>query len=121
MSDLSENCDVCYRACLSQLPASIVINGGLTATTNYILKVTDKFGNKYSTPPTATDGSGNLTVAVPGTFPAQWFNRDAGVFKFEASLTAQPWAPATLTFGANTYTCILVEFVNDASNINTIQ
>ena len=119
--DLLQNCDTCYRACLSQLPASITINGGLTASTSYVLKVTDKFGNKYSTPAAATDGSGNFTVAVPDTFPAQWFNRQAGVFKFELSLTAQPWAPATLTFGANTCTCILVEFVNDASNINTIQ
>jgi hypothetical protein len=121
MTDLLENCNECYQACLTQLPASIIIKGQLSATTNYILKVTDKFGNKYSAPATATDGSGNLTVAVPVNFPLNWFNRSAGEFKFEVSLTAQPWAPAALTFNANTYTCILVQFTNDDSNVNTIQ
>ena len=119
--DLLENCDECYTACLSELPASIIINGNLQASTNYILKVTDKFGNRYSAPATATDGSGNLTVAIPVNFPLNWFNHNAGKFKFEISKTAQPWAPATLTFGANTYTCIIVQFVHDPSLINTIQ
>ena len=83
--DLLENCDECYQACLSELQDSIVINGGLAANTNYILKVIDKFGNKFSSPLTETDGSGNLTVPVPVSFPTAWFNRNAGSFKIGAS------------------------------------
>ena len=120
-TDLLQNCDTCYTACLTQLPATITIKGALQASTNYILKVTDKFGNKYSAPATGTDGSGNLTVSIPVNFPLNWFNRSAGKFIFEVSKTAQPWAPEALTFNAQTYTCVVVEFTSDSLNINTIQ
>ena len=118
---LLENCDTCYLATLSELPASLIINGALQPSTNYILKVTDKFGNKFSAPATGTDGSGNLTVAIPVNFPINWLNHNAGKFLLEVSKTAQPWQPETLTFGANTYTCIIAQFVTDPSGINTIQ
>ena len=68
--DLLENCDPCYRACLSELPASISINGRLAANTNYILKVTDKFGNRYST---AAKQLKNCEVAISGPWPPYHF------------------------------------------------
>ena len=119
--DLLENCDECYQACLSEFQSSIVIKGGLAANTNYILKLIDKFGNKFSSPLTETDGSGNLTVAVPVSFPTAWFNRNAGSFKMEVSRITQPWTPEPMTLGTNPFTCILVQFVDDDSSINTIQ
>jgi hypothetical protein len=120
--DLLENCDECYQFTLSELPAtSIIIKGGLTPTTNYILKVTDKFGNKYSSTTQSTDGSGNLTVTLGASFPPQFFNRNAGTFRFEVSKTAMPWAPETVTFNSIGYTCVLVDFVNDDSAVNVIE
>ncbi len=113
--DLLENCQDCYAAQLNEFPATLTIKGHLTATTNYILKVTDKFGNAYSAPATATDGAGVLTMNTPVGFPLQWFNRNNGKFKFEVSLVAQPWHAEILTFNSEPYTCIWVEFVKDVS------
>jgi hypothetical protein len=119
--DLLENCSECYAVQLSEFPASVIIKGGLAANTNYILKVFDKFGNAYSAPASETDGTGNLTVTVPGSFPVGWFNRNAGSFKLEVSLLAQPWQPVEFTFNSVAYPCIDVEFVNDQSGVNTIE
>jgi hypothetical protein len=119
--DLLQNCGICYSAQLSQLPQSIVINGGLAASTSYIVKVTDKFGNRYSTPATETDGSGVLTFNIPISFPTGWFSSTAGSFEIEVSQTAQPWQAETLTFDNVLYTCIEVCFVNDNGGVNTIE
>ena len=119
--DLLENCDDCFQACLSELPENIVIKGGLTATTNYYIKVIDKFNNKFTTPAIASDGAGSLHIAIPDTFPAQWLNRNAGKFKVKVSKTLQPWTPESMTLGGSPFSCILVEFVNDDTSINTIQ
>jgi hypothetical protein len=119
--DLLQNCSVCYAAQLSQFPQSISIKGALAPNTAYIVKVTDKFGNRFSTAPTDTDSSGVLTFNIPVSFPTGWFSSTAGNFEIEVSQTAQPWTPATLTFDSQAYTCIEVCFVNDNSGVNTIE
>lgn len=119
--DLLENCDDCYQFNISEFPSSLIIKAGLEISTWYILKVIDKFGNRFSSVPTVSSGAGVLTIAIGNSFPAQMFNRNAGSFRLELSKTAQPWTPVTVTFATVPYECILVECVNDASNINTIQ
>lgn len=120
--NLLESCSECYQFTLSELPAAqIIIKAGLTRGTNYILKVTDKFGNRYSAAAQAAGGDGSLTVNLGVSFPPQFFNRNAGSFTFEISQTAIPWTPVNLTFNGTAYTCIIVDFVNDGSAINVIQ
>jgi hypothetical protein len=119
--DLLENCNICYSVELSQFSDSITIKARLTASTGYYIKVTDKFGNAYTTEEIETDGSGYLVMPVPISFPTGWFNRNAGGFNFQISKTTQPWAPETLTFGSSTYTCVAVEFVLDTTPLNIIE
>lgn len=121
--DLLENCVAGYEYQLSELPTSIVIVAGLTPATDYIVKVADKFDNKYSTEAITSDGDGTLTFDLPVSFPSNWFYRNAGKFYFEVSETAVPWTPVELNLGNPTaqYTQIIVEFINDNGNINIIQ
>lgn len=119
--DLLQNCEECYVFKLSEYIDTVVIKAGLSADTNYILKVTDQFGNKFSTGAITSAGDGSLTIPVPDSFPKAWFNRNNGRKKFELSLTAQPWAPVNLTFNTVIYTCIVVEFISDDAGVNIIQ
>lgn len=120
--DLLENCVAAYPYCLSELPSLLTVKAGFTPGTGYLLKVTDKFGNRFSAGPVEAAGDGSITInPIPNSFPAAWFNREAGKFLFEFSETAQPWQPVQLSFGGNIYTAIVVEFVNDNSGINIIE
>lgn len=115
--DLLENCDECYQAQLNEFPANILFKANLSANTNYFLKVVDKFNNAFVSVQTMSDGSGNITIVIPNTWPPQWFNRNAGKFNFSFSKVAQPWAQEQMLLGTpqNTYNCIEIEFAKDAS------
>ncbi len=129
--DLLEDCELCYPFTLSEFPETIVIEGGLNPAIQYYFKVTDKFQNSFITEQITPNVDGDVIlqvvagVPVPpssftGTLPAAWFNKNAGKFYIEASLTTDEWIPVNLTFNAETYQCIVVEFVNDDSEKNTI-
>ena len=119
-NNLLESCAGCYASQLSEYPASLTINAGLAAGVNYIVKATDKFGNRFSTAPIAALTNGSLVITIPQSFPQQWFNRNAGSFLFQVSETADPWVPVSLTLGGSKYTCILVDFIADPSGLNII-
>ncbi len=119
--NLLENCAGCYRFQLSEYPAQLTIKAGLAAGVNYIVKATDKFGNRFSTDPIAGATDGSLLITIPQSFPQQWFGRNAGSFLLGVSKTANPWVPEQMTFGGKPYTCILIDFVADATGINLIE
>lgn len=118
--DLLENCETCYPFTLSEFPSPIVIKGGLNHALQYYFKFTDKFQNSFITLLITPDANGIVTITIPASFPAAWFNKDAGRFYIEASLTTDIWTPVNFTFSVVTYGCIVVEFVNDNSGKNTI-
>lgn len=131
--DLLENCELCYQFSLTQFPESIVIQGDLDPDEEYYFKFTDKFNNSYVTELITPDVDGNVTIYtqliegtpdIPSSFPVElpagWFNKDAGKFTIEASLTTDAWEPVTMTFNALPYQCIQVQFYFDTSDKNTI-
>jgi len=131
--NLLENCELCYPFTLSEFPDTIVIEAGLDPSKQYYFKVTDKFQNSHVTNPLTPDVNGIVTIQVlqqgyvvsdfiNEPSPA-WFNKNAGRFYIEASLTTDIWTPERLWLGSQPYSeyeCIVVEFVNDDSEKNTI-
>ena len=118
--NLLESCAGCYASQLSEYPSSLTIKAGLVPGVNYIIKATDKFGNRFSTAPVAALADGSLVITIPQSFPQQWFSHNAGSFLFQLSETADPWVPVSLTLGSSKYTCMLVDFVADPSGLNII-
>ena len=119
--DLLENCSLLYSYKLTEFPTAIVIQGNLAPTTGYYIKVTDKFGNAFLTGPVITNTYGTLNISVPISFPTGWFNRNAGKFKIEASITSQPFNPVNFTFNSVQYPGIEAEFVEDNTPVNIVQ
>lgn len=123
--DLLENCELCYLFNLSQFVETIVIEGDLDPAKEYYIKVTDKFNNSFVTEALTPDAQGVITIDTAADFeptpiPQAWFNKDAGYFNFEASLTLNDWQPETFTFNALPYECIKVQFYYDTSDKNVI-
>lgn len=125
--DLLENCETCYPFTLSEFPETLVIEAALNPALQYYFKVTDKFLNSFVTGLITPDVDGTVTIQVVADFvselPAAWFNKNAGRFYIEASLTTDIWTPEEMFLGTvpyTAYTCIVVEFVNDDSEKNTI-
>ena len=114
------DCNTCYQAVLTHCPETITVKAGLTADTEYKVKFTDKFGNRY-TKEVTTNGSGEFTITVDADFPTGLFNSVSGVFEIQVSLTANPWTPVDLTFSTVAYKCIQVSFAKDNSTNTTIQ
>ena len=121
--DLLENCSECYDFDLSEFPTSIIIEGNLSPRTTYFAKITDGFNNSFNVECSPTDMEGTITIPC-ASFPAGWFNRNAGSFKIEVSLLESPWGRVDFAFDSSGYMpfypCIWVDFVNDNSNNNII-
>lgn len=113
-------CDTCFQANLSATPDNVIVNGGLNASTDYLIRITDKFGNRY-TQQVTTDADGNFTLPVNETYPPGFFTAYSGIFEIQASLTTGTFGPKNFTFSTVTYDCIQVEFSNDNQEVNTIQ
>lgn len=113
-------CATFYQFYLSASPANIIIKGGLTANTSYFVRIADKFGNRY-TQTIVSDGTGNITIPVNGTYPKGFFTAYSGIFEIEVSLTVAAWVAVPFTFNAKQYDCIQVEFTVNNASINTIQ
>lgn len=132
--DLLENCSTCYPFTLSEFPNQIIIEGQLDPALEYYFKLTDKFQNSFVTESLSPDVDGIVTINVTDSnygassfiseLPGAWFNKNAGKFYIEASVSIQDWQPVTFTFLVGSveteYECIVVEFVNDDSERNTI-
>jgi len=104
----SEGCGS-YRVSLPECKATIQVNVGLTASTNYKYHVRDKFNGSYWKAFT-TDGTGKFTIAT-ADFPKGYFTRHSGEFELKI-YKASDNTLASFTINAIVYNTITMEFTN---------
>ncbi len=108
------SCTTCYNAEISKCPEVISIQAGLTPNTDYYIRVTDKFGNRYGEAITS-NGDGDVAITADDTdvYPVGLFDDTGSVLLIEVSVENNPWVPLTMTLGATEQTCIQLTCVTD--------
>lgn len=80
----------------------IAPDGGITAATDYVVTVTDKFGIKYVK---TINTGGYATICIDTSdFPEGFFNPYAGMMIVEIQETDE--TPVQVVYGSISYTCI---------------
>lgn len=108
--DVCDECKVieicsCEDFCLAP-------DGGITAATDYVVTITDKFGAKYIQ---TINTGGYATICIDTTdFPEAFFNPHAGIMIVEIEET--DGTSVQVVYGSISYTCIALE-INECQTI----
>lgn len=105
----------CYEAIPMSSCAKTISIGQLQTGLEYLIRITDKFGNVYAVVQTAIDNNVKLEVFQ---YPEDTFNEYTGEFNFEVYLKSDTSTPIQFTFGGNQYECIHISFVHIEPSID---
>ena len=103
-------CENSFYIKLGECPTSLKLFADLTANTEYLWVIRDKFGTEYSDYAT-TDGNGVMNIPLT-LFPAGSFNRHSGIYTLEI-LESPPYyqEPINLIFCEDDYDSVMMDFV----------
>lgn len=111
-------CDECYVQNYPECTEEIIVAGGFVPAVTYIVSVRDHFGNEYRAAFTA-NYAGELEI-LTDEFPQGLFNRFSGGFQFEF-YSSNGCDLFTLTICENSYTCIILHFVNKTDSESVVK
>jgi hypothetical protein len=104
------SCSTCFETRLQACPSSIVLTAGLAASTEYFWCLTSMTHGKIYQRKATTDIDGKLTLDT-STLPDGLLNAHSGFFSLEIRNGADYLEVIDLTFGTETFSCIMIEFV----------
>lgn len=97
-------CTECYEVSLASCPSTYTFETGLTAATDYVVRINDHFEAEYSDTITS-DIDGNLTVDF--SHFDRTFSYVSGKFTLKVFADDLSTDAEVLTIGTTNYTCIV--------------